>query len=314
LPRTERICIIGDPQDLSAVYVGWLARQRGLEVLELGEASLGFDWAFVYEDTRPNLGYVSVESQDYSLAELGGAFIRLHPQPALPTELEASAAERALLVAERRAALESLIEQLPGAVANRPSAGRSNGSKPFQMRMLARAGFTVPQWIASNDAAAIRQFAAACSQGCIYKACSGLRSHVRVLDGELLDRLAQGTSPVVLQAYIPGRDVRVHTVGGRAFATEISSAAVDYRFASTGNEFRALEPPINIVDRCCAVAKHEGLLIAGFDFRVAPDGQWYCLEVNPVPTFLPYEMSTGQTIGRALVDALISGQELSSSP
>jgi len=42
--------------------------------------------------------------------------------------------------------------------------------------------------------------------------------------------------------------------------------------------------------------------VAGFDFRVTPDGDWYCLEMNPVPTFLPYEMATSQRIGEAILD------------
>ena len=55
--------------------------------------------------------------------------------------------------------------------------------------------------------------------------------------------------------------------------------------------------------RIFALADH--LTIAGFDFRVDDEGQWYCLEVNPVPTFLPYEMATGQAIGSALLNVFI---------
>jgi D-alanine-D-alanine ligase-like ATP-grasp enzyme len=42
--------------------------------------------------------------------------------------------------------------------------------------------------------------------------------------------------------------------------------------------------------------------VAGFDFRVTPEGSWYCLEVNPMPTFLPYEMATRQPIGAAILN------------
>jgi D-alanine-D-alanine ligase-like ATP-grasp enzyme len=63
--------------------------------------------------------------------------------------------------------------------------------------------------------------------------------------------------------------------------------------------------PDEIAQRCVQVAQDEDLLLAGFDFRVDPSGRWHCLEVNPVPTFLPYEMSTGQPIGAAVVDALL---------
>jgi len=38
-------------------------------------------------------------------------------------------------------------------------------------------------------------------------------------------------SPAQFQAFIPGDNVRVHTVGDQLFATRIHSEAVDYRYA-----------------------------------------------------------------------------------
>lgn len=55
----------------------------------------------------------------------------------------------------------------------------------------------------------------------------------------------------------------------------------------------------------CEVARAEGLLVAGYDFRVTDDDCWYCLEMNPVPTFLPYEMETVQPIAEAILDQML---------
>ena len=61
---------------------------------------------------------------------------------------------------------------------------------------------------------------------------------------------------------------------------------------------------------CISFAAREGLLLAGFDFRVdETTGTWSCLEMNPVPTFLPYEASTGQRIGDAVIDLLAPDSE-----
>jgi glutathione synthase/RimK-type ligase-like ATP-grasp enzyme len=90
------------------------------------------------------------------------------------------------------------------------------------------------------------------------------------------------------------------------FPTEVLSDGIDYRFEHEGNEYRTTTLPPAIAQLCREVAMQEGLLLAGFDFRVTADERWYCLEVNPVPTFLPYEMSTGQPIGNTLLDALIA--------
>jgi hypothetical protein len=305
---TVPICIVGDPEDLTATYVAWLARRRGLDVVELREDDLGHDWAFALEDFRPAAGHVEHGSGRWRADELQGAFVRLNPRPGAPPGLDLGPQESALLVTERRAALHHFLDRLPCAVANRPSAGRSNGSKPFQMARLSEAGFEVPRWIATSERAAVLGFLANCPDGAVYKACSGLRSRVRRVDGELARRLVAGTTPVVVQEYVRGRDVRLHTVGDRCFATEVVSLGVDYRFETEGNEFRPTQAPPEIEELCVRVAASEGLTLAGFDFRVAPDGRWHCLEVNPVPTFLPYEMATGQPIGDAVLDVLVGSR------
>jgi glutathione synthase/RimK-type ligase-like ATP-grasp enzyme len=109
----------------------------------------------------------------------------------------------------------------------------------------------------------------------------------------------------VLQEYVAGSDVRVHTVGQRAFATEMISERVDYRFDAVAQYRSAVVDP-EIAERCCATAAAEGLLLAGFDFRVATDGGWHCLEMNPVPSFLPYEMCSGEPIGDAVLDLFVT--------
>lgn len=304
-----RMCIVGDPQDLSAAYIGWLARRRDIETLELPENALGVEWSYAFDDFRPSQGYIEVAGAHHEFDELSGAFVRLNPQPDVPPGLGLSLQERGALVIERRNAIQYLLNSLPFAVANRPYAGRSNGSKPFQMRLLTKAGFEVPRWVATNEEAVVKRFARTCADGVVYKACSGLRSRVRLLDEQVLCRLREGTSPIVVQEYIRGRDVRVHTVAHRAFATEAISHGVDYRFEGDGNEFRPTSVPRSIENLCFQVAASEGLTLAGFDFRVSEEGCWYCLEVNPVPTFLPYEMATGQPIGDTLL-GLLSGAGL----
>ncbi len=300
----ESICIVGDTEDLTSVYVAWTARRRGLRVLELREDLLGHAWRFGFDDGRPRMGLLQIGAQSFSLAELAGAYVRLNPLPALPPGIDLGPVQQQSFVSERRYALHHFLEHLPCTVANRPSAGRSNGSKPHQMRLLADSGFRIPRWIVSNDAAAVEAFCAALAGRAIYKACSGLRSRVRRAGPELGQRLAAGTSPVLVQQYIAGRDVRVHTVGERAFATEVRSSTLDYRFEDAPAHYAATRVPPEIALRCCRFATGEKLLIAGFDFRVTAEGEWFCLEANPVPTFMPYELATGQPIAGALLDAL----------
>jgi hypothetical protein len=238
------------------------------------------------------------------LDSVSGVFVRLNPRPLQPPNLKLSPQNEHAFIVERRNGIQYLLDNLPMVVANRPSAGRSNGSKPYQMRSLMAFGFEVPKWLTSNEEVNIKEFAETCGQGVIYKACSGLRSRVRKLDDEVLQRMKNGSTPVVVQEYITGRDVRVHTVIDQVFPTEVVGGGVDYRFEHEHCLYRATVAPDEIADMCCRFAKRERLVIAGFDFRVTDDGQWFCLEMNPVPTFLPYEMSTTQPIGDALLDVM----------
>ena len=50
------------------------------------------------------------------------------------------------------------------------------------------------------------------------------------------------------------------------------------------------------------MTNNDRLSLSGFDFRRTDDDVWWCLEMNPVPTFLPYEASTGHPIGDAILD------------
>jgi hypothetical protein len=300
--------MVGDREDLSATYVGWLARRRGGEVLDLPEDRFGVDWGFsVTEDGRD---VIDLDGRTLELAELDGAFVRLNPRPPLPPELALSEELASVYAIERRYALHWLLDHAPFRVVNRPSCGRSNGSKPFQMAMLAKAGFRVPPWLVTNAPAAARSFIAAAPHGAVYKACSGLRSRVRLIDAALGKRLERGTTPVVLQHYVPGEDVRVHVVGSRTFATRVSAPGIDYRFESDSAHYEPNSVPDDVARLCVAFAQEEGLDLAGLDFRRDPDGEWWCLEANPVPTFLPYEAGSGQPIGDAILDLMAPGEEV----
>ncbi|MEL7361560.1 MAG: hypothetical protein AAFN13_05780, partial [Bacteroidota bacterium] len=207
------ICVVGDMHDLTLVYLRHCAERRGLEVLALPEEVLGEEWAYAFDDAGLPQGRFLTSGRTYSFADIAGIFVRFHPEPELsPSLVDVPAERQAALIGERRSALQYLLNRFPQPVVNRPAAGRSNGSKPFQMRRLAHAGFAVPRWTASNDVDVVRAFASTCAEGAIYKSCSGLRSQVRLLHEDMLGRLRAGTSPIVVQEYIPGYDVRLHTV------------------------------------------------------------------------------------------------------
>ena len=150
-----------------------------------------------------------------------------------------------------------------------------------------------------------------CDGRVIYKSVSYQRSIVSRVSPADLQRLEQvHHCPTQFQEYVPGVDIRVHTVGKQIFATEIITDATDYRYAArTGaiREMQAVEISADLAERCLRLADGLGLVMSGIDLRRSPEGEYYCFEVNPSPGFTFYQRCTGQRIGDALADLLCQG-------
>ncbi|HET9141631.1 RimK domain-containing protein ATP-grasp [Actinophytocola sp.] len=204
--------------------------------------------------------------------------------------------------------LNAWADRTPAYVLNRPRAAASNGSKPFQLRAVAAAGFRVPRTLVSTDPDRVAAFVAE-HRDVIVKSVSGVRSRVRrVVAADAARFAAVATCPTLFQCRVPGVDVRVHVVGASVFAAEVDSAADDYRYARVQGhpdpKLTGIEVPDEVARRCVALCAALDLPVAGIDLRRTPDGEWYCFEVNPSPGFTYYESSTGAPIATAIAGLL----------
>ena len=263
-------------------------------------------------------GRVAVADDEFDLADVGAVYLRPHDStrvasvrghpPSSPEHRHAMAVEAALLCWANRT---------PAYAVNRPAAAAGNGSKPFQLRAVAAAGFAIPETLVTNDPEAAGAFVRHHGE-VIVKSVSGIRSRVRVLRPADLARLDDvATCPTQFQRRIPGTDVRVHVVGASVFATEIASDADDYRYPRAQGypepELAAIELPEVVARRCRRLAARLSLPVAGIDLRRTPDGDWYCFEVNPSPAFTYYESATGAPIAAA-VAGLLAAASLCAHP
>jgi glutathione synthase/RimK-type ligase-like ATP-grasp enzyme len=253
-------------------------------VLEALHAA-GGDMELLDQSARSRL-----ETSDPSLG-VSAAYIR--PQESAP---ENSAADAGLL---------AWADSTDAPVINRPSAMAANNSKPYQLGVIARAGFEVPDTLVTTDPNEVRRFHALHGR-LVYKSVSGVRSIVAQLDPRRLGDLADvANCPTQFQQYIEGDDVRVHVVGDEVFATLVRSDADDYRYAREDVEIADTTVPAEVGERCVAMVASMGLLVAGIDLRRATHGCWFCFEVNPSPAFTFYEHATGQPISAAIARLLI---------
>ncbi len=256
-------------------------------------------------------GYIAGPDWKVDLEEITGLYIRylgLEGRSPPPNIAEEAALA---LYSEYDTGLMMLIEDLPCAVVNRFGGGMSNHSKTYQALLVRQCGLLTPPTLVTNDPDEAQRFYADFHGEIIYKSLSGIRSIVRRLEAQELDRLALlRYGPAQFQSFIPGDNIRVHTVGEQLFATRVRSGAVDYRYATREGHNVEMEPtilPPAIAEACLRLARELDLLLTGIDLKETPEGDYYCFEVNPSPGFLYYEKYTGQPISAALADLLHNG-------
>ena len=255
-------------------------------------------------------GHLRTRTRTVDLRSITSAYVRpcdSRMLPAVARAGESSALWRhALSLADT---LSAWTEVTPALVVNRFSSMASNGSKPFQLELIRRQGFGVPETLVTTDPEEARAFHERHEGRVIYKSVSSVRSIVSRLKPEHLGRL-EGVvhCPTQFQRYIPGRDHRVHVVGDEIFPCEIVCDATDYRYP--GDEDVDLRPcrlPPEVEERCFRLAASMSLPVAGIDLRRTPEGEWFCLEVNPSPAFSYYQAHAGLPISEAIARLLAAG-------
>lgn len=277
-------------------------------LLDLGRYPAGFEVAWRWQGSSPS-GYIAGAGWRLDLDDVTGVFVRYLGMEGRRSPELRPGTEQAMFI-EYDTGLMLLLEDLPCTVINRTGGGMSNNSKPLQGLLVRECGLKTPPTVVTDDPDAARDFYEELGGEVIYKSLSGIRSIVRRLPADQLERLALlRHGPAQFQAYIPGQNVRVHTVGHELFATRVLSEAVDYRYAGRDGLSVAMTPaslPPDVAESCVRLARELDLELAGIDLKETPDGDYYCFEVNPSPGFLYYERFTGQPISQAVADLLHS--------
>lgn len=253
-------------------------------------------------------GRVRTRGEEVDLRTVTAAYVRPCDSRLLPDVARAGPASPLWLHATTLAeTLSTWIELTDALVVNRFSSMGSNGSKPYQLDLIRRHGFAVPDTLVTTDAGAVRDFLGLHGE-VIYKSVSSVRSIVSRLGPEQLGRLDDVAScPTQFQQYVPGTDHRVHVVGAEIFPCEIVCAATDYRYPGDESvELRACRLPPEVEERCFRLAAAMDLPVAGIDLRRTPEGEWFCLEVNPSPAYSYYQAHAGLPISAAIARLLAS--------
>jgi hypothetical protein len=203
------------------------------------------------------------------------------------------------------AGLRAWLDAAPGPVVNRGHGGAHNSTKPLHEAVLLDLGFQVPESITSCDVGELSRFA---REGpAISKTVCGVRADTAIVTEADLDGFVPESGPVHLQRLVRGADARVHVVGSAVVAQRVTTANVDYRRAGVLDDLEVFEPPDALRELLVEGTRRVGLAFAGWDFKIDDDGSYWCLEVNPMPGYAPYDRRCGGAISRDLLRLLGAG-------
>jgi len=259
-----------------------------------------------YREHNKVFGTISGPGWSLPTGDLTGVFVRnLEPDNSASGSSE-TRAHRVALEAEKDLGLESIWAGLDCPVANPPTSGWSNHSKPYQTLLIRGGLLQIPKILITNDQAEAKRFYEAAKGRVIYKS-MGARSRGthRFSLNKMSDLVSAGKAPLQLQEEVTGVDIRLHVVRDQVFATKVYCEDTDYRLADPKSvRLEATTVPSSIANECIRIANKFGLLLSGIDLRETPDGRYFFFEANTVPGFAFYEERTGQQISAALSDLL----------
>jgi hypothetical protein len=268
--------------------------------LDLMEAAIRGDWDLsLPPDPQDRIS----GAEDVRLADLSGIYVR-------PIFLGTTDRQR-MRWSGLLEGLSAWLDETGTTVVNRPGGYQFNSYKPAHYDWLAAHGLAVPPSLMSSDRDRIGAFLA--DGRTVVKPVCGVRATTRELTANGLDQLAGSDVPVMVQRLVAGDDVRVHVVGETVIAARFSSDAIDYR-----KDRNALRRPVVVPHDLAALlvelTAKQGLLFAGWDFKVDREGRYWCLECNPMPGYSHYDRVCDFRISDALIQVLRQPSEPRRSP
>jgi glutathione synthase/RimK-type ligase-like ATP-grasp enzyme len=202
--------------------------------------------------------------------------------------------------------VRSLLQACPAHWVNPWQAYQFHQEKPLQLNLAKQLGVTIPATLISNDPQQITEFTHAYNK-IIFKPVYG-GSHTQFVTKFHLEwkrlKLVLSVSPVTLQEYIPGTNIRSYVIGESVYSAEIRTDAIDFR-EDLQAKIIPLELPETIQQQCRAIASAFNLEWTAIDWRRKSTGEYVFLEANPSPMFLYFEQQTGFPITQKLIELLI---------
>jgi glutathione synthase/RimK-type ligase-like ATP-grasp enzyme len=297
------ILILGNSSDAHAVHIENALTKAGAVVdyldTDLFPTQLRLSWA-----PNTQLGTFKSERYQFNISDIHSVYWRNFSSVNIP--LVASHTST-IAFNDSMSLLRTFMKATSARWVNSWEAYQFHKEKPLQLYTVQQLGVKIPETLVTNDPEQATQFAAS-HQNSIFKPVYG-GAHTQILTESLLEPkrldLALSISPVTLQEYIPGTNIRSYVIGNYVYTAEIRSKSLDFR-EDENAELIPVELPLELQQKCREIASSLYLEWTAIDWRLAPTGEYFFLEANPSPMFIHFEEQTGFPITQELVQLLMS--------
>lgn len=297
------ILILGNAEDAHAVHIYAALKKIDAAVqyldTRLFPTKIQLSW-----QPHGTEGYIQLPSKKrLELQSIHSVYWRSFNDVGIPTLEDTKQAK--IAYRDSLTTVRSIFQACPARWVNPWQAYQFHKEKPLQLNLAKQLGVKIPATLIGNDPQQITAFALSCKQT-IFKPVYG-GSHARLVTKKHLEsehlNLALKFSPVTLQEYIPGTNIRSYVVGDSVYSAEIRTDAVDFRDDALA-KIVPVELPASIEQQCRKIASAFMLEWTAIDWRKNFDDEYVFLEANPSPMFLHFEEQTGFPLTEKLVRLL----------
>ena len=299
------ILILGNASDPHAAHLKDVLSQAGATVdywdTCLFPTQLRLSW-------QPNqqIGYLTLpRGRQLNLQDIHSVFWRnfsgVHVPPLKDSE------QQWVAFNDSMSTLRSLIRACPARWINSWQAYQFHKEKPLQLGKVKQIGVPIPATLIGNNPDQVREFVQVHDK-VVFKPVYG-GAHTQFVTEHHLEpqRLSRvlSISPITIQEYIRGTNIRSYVINGSVYSAEIRSNALDF-WEDREAKLLPVELPDLVEQQCLAIAKALMLEWTAIDWRLQPTGEYIFLEANPSPMFLYFERQTGFPLTQQLVNLLMN--------
>lgn len=288
-----------------------MGHEQDPQILAVADALTALDQSFLIFDSshfparhkisyRPMDNSMQLQIDDHylSLSDIHSLYWRTFSSPD-------GKQDNPIALRDSNSLLRSFLHALGDKACNTADAVQLHQEKPRQLAMVAQLNISIPDTYVGNDPLAVHAFCAKHNE-VIFKPVTGGDYAQIVCAAHLTDEHLQSSlsqSPVTLQAYVEGTNIRSYVIGEDIFSAEIRSNAKDFRTDEEA-ELIPITIPAEIAQQALAVCNVLGLHWSGIDWRRTPQGNYVFLEANPSPMFVNFERYTQLPITKHLAQLL----------